>query len=169
MALSSLVPHAAYGYGLDREMLAMKLAISPSLTFRLSEWIRYIFARCMLTPFPRCLGRIPGRFLPRYSWMKYKNDEIHGELRPGRSLSPSSFQRDFLQMLLLFGTDFVTIAQTDMDGILAVDTLTTKVTCWYEIYWQIKAVMPLAAFCVPTLGELHDVHTINTTQGGSRL
>jgi hypothetical protein len=29
--------------------------------------------------------------------------------------------------------------------------------------------MPLAAFCIPTLGELQDVHTIHTTQGGSRL
>ena len=32
-----------------------------------------------------------------------------------------------------------------------------------------KLVQPLAAYCVPTLGDLKDTHTQYTTQGGSRL
>lgn len=93
--------------------------------------------------------------------MKYMNDQIAGELRPGKTLESFVLQRVF-SSVPEFGTDFVTIAQTDLDGVFAVDVADMNLSCWFEIYWVFKAVMPLAAFCIPTLGELHDVHTIKT-------
>lgn len=156
-----------YGYGIEREMLASEIGDFPFPDLQTigmdGTYLCEIYADGDVSDFKNTFN-----YLPRYSWMKYKNDVISGELRPGKSLESFVLQRVFTEAPE-FGTDFVTIAQTDLDGVFATDVATSKLSCWFEIYWVFKAVMPLAAFCVPTLGELHDVHTINTTQGGSRL
>ena len=35
--------------------------------------------------------------------------------------------------------------------------------------FQTRVSMPLADFCIPTLGEIGDTHTIKSSVGGSRL
>ena len=167
MALASLVPHAMYGSGIDREMLASEIGDFPFPDLQTigmdQTYLCEVYADGDVADFKNTFN-----FLPRYSWMKYIDDSVHGELRPGRSLEAFALQRVFAKAPE-FGTDFVTIAQTDLDGVFGTSVSVSNFSCWYEIYWVIKAVMPLAAFCVPTLGELHDVHTIQTTQGGSKL
>lgn len=167
MALASLVPHAMYGYGIEREMLANDIGDFP---FPDLQTIGMDATRMAEIYADGQEGHWKDAFnyLPRYSWMKYKNDVVAGELRPGKTLESFVLQRVFTQAPE-FGTDFVEIAQTDLDGVFSSDVANSKLSCWFEIYWVFKAVMPLAAFCVPTLGELQDVHTIHTTQGGSRL
>lgn len=167
MALASLVPHAMYGYGIDREMLAKEIGDFPFPDLQTvgMDGTKLCEVYADGTPL---LYNNTFNYLPRYSWMKYKNDQVSGELRPGKSLDSFVLQRVFSQAPQ-FGTDFVTIAQSDLDGVFATDVNVSNISCWFEIYWVFKAVMPLAAFCIPTLGELHDVHTIHTTQGGSRL
>lgn len=167
MALASLVPHAMYGSGIDREMLASEIGDFPFPDLQTigmdQTYLCEVYADTSPARFKETFN-----FLPRYSWMKYIDDSVHGELRPGKSLESFALQRVFTQAPQ-FGTNFVTIAQTDLDGVFGTSVNVSNFSCWYEIYWVIKAVMPLAAFCIPTLGELHDVHTIETTQGGSRL
>lgn len=167
MALASLVPHAMYGQGIDREMLASEIGDFPFPDLQTvgmdGTYVAEIYADGQISGFKDTFN-----FLPRYSWMKYIDDSVHGELRPGKTLESFALQRVFNDVPE-FGTDFVTIKQTDLDGVFATSVDISNFSCWYEIFWIIKAVMPLAAFCVPTLGELHDVHTIKTTQGGSRL
>lgn len=167
MALASLVPHAMYGSGIDREMLAFEVGDFPFPDLQTigmdHTYLCEVYADGDVANFKNTFN-----FLPRYSWMKYIDDSVHGELRPGKSLESFALQRVFTEVPD-FGTDFVTIAQTDLDGVFGTSVNVSNFSCWYEIYWVIKAVMPLAAFCIPTLGELHDVHTITTTQGGSKL
>lgn len=167
MALASLVPHAMYGQGIDREMLASEIGDFPFPDLQTvgmdGTYLCEVYADGIVDNFKNTFN-----FLPRYSWMKYIDDSVHGELRPGKTLESFALQRVFKEEPE-FGTDFVTIAQTDLDGVFGTSVSVTNFSCWYEIYWVIKAVMPLAAFCIPTLGELHDVHTIKTSQGGSRL
>lgn len=167
IALASLVPHAMYGYGIDREMLATEIGDFPFPDLQTvgmdGTKLCEVYADTDITKYGDTFN-----FLPRYSWMKYKLDQVAGELRPGKSLDSFVLQRVFTDAPE-FGTDFVTIAQTDLDGVFAVSVENMNLSCWFEIYWVFKAVMPLAAFCIPTLGELHDVHTITTPQGGSRL
>ena len=167
MALASLVPHAMYGSGIDREMLASEIGDFPFPDLQTigmdQTYLSEVYADIPISRLKETFN-----FLPRYSWMKYIDDSVHGELRPGKSLESFALQRVFTEAPE-FGTDFVTIAQTDLDGVFGTSVSVSNFSCWYEIYWVIKAVMPLAAFCIPTLGELHDVHTIQTTQGGSRL
>lgn len=167
IALASLVPHAMYGYGIDREMLATEIGDFPFPDLQTvgmdGTKLCEVYADIDISKYGDTFN-----FLPRYSWMKYKLDQVAGELRPGKSLDSFVLQRVFTDAPE-FGTDFVTIAQTDLDGVFAVSVEDMNLSCWFEIYWVFKAVMPLAAFCIPTLGELHDVHTITTPQGGSRL
>lgn len=167
IALASLVPHAMYGYGVDREMLASEIGDFPFPDLQ-TVGMDGVYSCEVFADQPIDHWKDTFSFLPRYSWMKYKNDQIAGELRPGKTLDSFVLQRVF-SSTPEFGTDFVTIAQTDLDGVFAVDVAEMNLSCWFEIYWVFKAVMPLAAFCIPTLGELHDVHTIKTPQGGSRL
>lgn len=167
IALASLVPHAMYGYGIDREMLASEIGDFPFPDLQ-TVGMDGVYDCEIYSDQPINVWKNTFSFLPRYSWMKYKNDQVAGELRPGKSLDSFVLQRVFTQAPD-FGTDFVTIAQTDLDGVFAVNVSEMNLSCWFEIYWVFKCVMPLAAFCIPTLGELHDVHTINTPQGGSRL
>lgn len=167
IALASLVPHAMYGYGIDREMLATEIGDFPFPDLQTvgmdGTKLCEVYADIDISKYNDTFN-----FLPRYSWMKYKLDQVAGELRPGKTLDTFVLQRVFTDAPE-FGTDFVTIAQTDLDGVFAVSVDNMNLSCWFEIYWVFKAVMPLAAFCIPTLGELHDVHTITTPQGGSRL
>lgn len=167
MALASLVPHAMYGAGIDREMFASEIGDFPFPDLQ-TVGMDGVYAAEIYADQSVDSWKDTFSFLPRYSWMKYKNDQISGELRPGKSLDSFVLQRVFTSAPD-FGTDFVTIAQTDLDGVFAVNVDEMNLSCWFEIYWVFKAVMPLAAFCIPTLGELHDVHTITTPQGGSRL
>lgn len=167
MALASLVPHAMYGYGIDREMLASEVGDFPFPDLQTVGMDAVYNCELYADGDPKDWK---GTFshLPRYSWMKYIDDSVHGELRPGKTLESFALQRVFIDVPE-FGTDFVTINQTDLDGVFSTSVSVSNFSCWYEIFWEFKAVMPLAAFCIPTLGEMHDVHTITTTQGGSKF
>jgi hypothetical protein len=78
-------------------------------------------------------------------------------------------QRRLGEEELTLTTAFLEIPQDALDDIFAVSTKVMKLSCWYEIFFEFKVSMPLADFCIPTLGELEDTHTIKSTVGGSRL
>lgn len=107
-------------------------------------------------------------YLPRYSYWKYIDDVACGQLRAGKPLQSFVLQRVF-SSVPEFGTEFCEIPKSALDAVLPTTEAVSHLSCWFEIYWVFKATMPLAAFCVPTLGELQDTHTINVKQGGSRL
>lgn len=167
IGLASLVPHAIYGQGIEREMFATEIGDFPFPDLQTVGMDQVYLGELYVGD---DISRLKDTFcyLPRYSWMKYKNDSVHGELRPGKTLESFVLQRVFTDYPD-FGTDFVTIKQTDLDGVFGTSVNVSKFSCWYEIYWRFRVVMPLAAFCIPTLGDLKDVHTIHTSQGGSKL
>lgn len=166
MGIFSLVPHAMYGYGADREMFSTNISNFPFPELQsvgmdaIKRYEVYYDSRQVDTEDFAYIGR--------YSWMKYIEDSVHGELRPGKSLQSFVLQRYFAAAPS-FGTAFLEIPETALDGVFAATENISGFSCWYEIYWVFKCVMPLAAYCVPTLGDLKDTHTIKTTQGGSRL
>lgn len=169
MCIASLYPHANYNYGLNRELTMLSLGDFPApelQTIGMEEIKNYeIGPITALTSYNSTFG-----YTQRYSRFKYMDDRASGELAPGKTLSQFQLQRVFpTNAAPQLGTDFVTIPQDALDSILTVNTATQKFTCWWEIYFNFKVVMPLADYCIPTLGELQDTHTIKTTQGGSRL
>lgn len=169
MCIASLYPHANYNYGLNRELTMLSLGDFPApelQTVGMEEIKNYeIGPITALASYTSTFG-----YTQRYSRFKYMDDRASGELAPGKTLSQFQLQRIFpTNAAPQLGTNFVTIPQNALDAVLTVNTATQKFTCWWEIYFNFKVVMPLADYCIPTLGELQDTHTIKTTQGGSRL
>lgn len=167
MCIASLYPHANYNYGLNRELTLTKLGDYPAPELQsvgMEEIKLYELGANFTNP------SITGTFgyIPRYSRFKYIDDHSSGELRPGKTLEMYQIQRKFTGTPVL-STSFVEIPQNALDGCFVTDTATMKLSCWWEIYFKLHVVMPLADFCIPTLGELGDTHTIKSTVGGSRL
>ena len=169
MCLFSLVPHAMYSQGVNRELTMLSLGDfpAPELQSVGNEAIKdyeLFFDTAFGTSFAESDDFA---YIPRYSRFKYMDDEIHGELRAGKSLDSFVLQRNIGTVVL--STAFLEIPQNALDDVFAVSTASMNLSCWYEIYFDFKVSMPLADFCIPTLGDIGDTHTIKTTQGGSRL
>lgn len=169
MCLFSLVPHAMYSQGVNRELTMLELGDfpAPELQSVGNEAIKeyeLIFDTSFGVSFK---DTDDFSYIPRYSRFKYMDDEVHGELRAGKSLDSFVLQRNIGTVTL--STAFLEIPQNALDDVFAVSTASMNLSCWYEIYFDFKVSMPLADFCIPTLGDIGDTHTIKTTQGGSRL
>lgn len=166
MCLFSLVPHAAYGYGLNRELTMLNIGDFPAPEMQtvgneaIKNFEMYLDDSAS---FATDFG-----YIPRYSRFKYMDDEIHGELRPGKTLDSFVLQRRFATAPSL-STAFLQIPQNALDSVFAVSTSSMNLSCWYEIFFSFKVSMPLADFCIPTLGDIQDTHTIKSSVGGSRL
>lgn len=169
MCLFSLVPHAMYGYGINRELTFLNIGDfpAPELQSIGNEAIYSNEVYFAETVFDSDVFA----YIPRYSRFKYMDDEVHGELRPGKSLDSFVLQRVFPKPLagLKLTTSFLEISQDALDDVFAVKTSSMHLSCWYEIFFEFKVSMPLADFCIPTLGDIQDTHTIKSHQGGSRL
>lgn len=169
MCIFSLVPHAAYGYGLNRELTMLKIGDfpAPELQSVGNEEIKSY--ELMLDAGTDISADYA--YIPRFSRFKYMDDEIHGELRPGRTLESFVIQRrlSFPNDTAKLSTSFLEIPQNALDSVFAVSTAAMNLSCWYEIYFKFRVSMPLADFCIPTLGDIQDTHTIKTPIGGSRL
>lgn len=169
MCIASLYPHSTYNYGMNRELAMTKLGDFPAPELQsvgMEDIKNYELSTSgnSVTAWNSTFG-----YIPRYSRFKYVDDHCSGELRPNKTMSMYQIQRDFGTSIPQLGTSFVTIAQNALDNVLSVNTATMKLSCWWEIYFKLHVVMPLADFCIPTLGELGDTHTIKTKVGGSRL
>lgn len=167
LGLFSLTPHAQYSYGIDRDFLRLGVGEHPFPVLQ-SVGMDAVKQYEVYATSSNISADTDFSYLPRYSYDKYVNDTVHGELRPGYSLSSFVIQRAFASAPS-FNTAFLEIGRNDLDSLLSVASSTLKFTCWYECFWVFKAVMPLAEFCVPTLGDLQDTHEIKVKQGGSRL
>lgn len=171
MVLASLVPHANYNFGLNRELTMTSLGDFPAPELQgvgMEEIKRYELGSTSTGVTSIDYVNATFGYSQRYSRFKFMDDRVSGLLRPGKSLQYFQLQRSFASQPTL-GTDFVTIPQNALDGVLNTTTSTSGLSCWWEIYFKLHVVMPLADYCVPTLGELQDTHTIKTTVGGSRL
>ena len=170
MCLFSLVPHAMYSSGVNRELTMIELGDFPAPELQsigneaIKEYELY-FSSTAGVPFEQSPDF---SYIPRFSRFKYVDDSVHGELRLGRTLDSFVLQRNIAANPTL-STSFLEIPQDALDDVFAVSTSSMNLSCWYEIYFDFKVSMPLADFCIPTLGDIGDTHTIKTTQGGSRL
>lgn len=95
------------------------------------------------------------------------NDEISHEVRAGRTLQSFALQR--VLSAEAWGTEFLEIGKSDLDDVFSVSTENMNLSCWYELFFEFKVVMPLSTFCIPTLGDLQDSHIQKVSIGGSKL
>lgn len=170
MCLFSLVPHAAYGQGINRELQMLEIGDFPAPELQ-SIGNQEIYGSELYWSARSDVDAVFG-YIPRYSRFKYMDDEVHGELRPTKTLHSFVLQRYLAPVSgydIDLSTSFLEIGQSDLDDVFAVSTESMNLSCWYEIFFEFKVSMPLADFCIPTLGDIQDTHTIKSKQGGSRL
>lgn len=104
----------------------------------------------------------------RYAWYKFEKDHVNGLLRPGSNLDTFALQRVF-NGVPIFGSKFLQVGLNDMDNVFAVSQEQSGFACWYDIYFTFHISTPLAAYCIPTLGEPKDSRTVWIDNGGHML
>lgn len=113
---------------------------------------------------------------PRYSSYKFNNDEVHGLLNDGESLSSFAIKRGFaLQGSptgLITGPTVPEVAYiktTDLDDVTTVGSAMSEYGYIFNIHWQEDHTLPLPAYTIPTLGEPKNTKTISVDKGGKAL
>lgn len=107
-------------------------------------------------------------YTQRYSECKYMDDEVHGLLRDGQSLDSFCLQRGFSSVPIL-GSAFLEIPRNYLDQVGAVASSVSDYGCWVDSYFAYKKSSTLPAYSIPSLGDMHDVHTEVIDNGGKRL
>ncbi len=161
IVLASLVPHAYYGTGARRHTQMMYPSDFPvPLLQGLGEQSIYKFE--VSDDLTLSQGEIDGvltaptfGYSPQYSWAKFHEDEVHGELRDSGSLKSFALKRSFDNSVAL-NTSFIQIPKTALDEVLAFPEAGNF--AWYDMYLNFKKVDTLSDYVIPTLGDLKNTH-----------
>lgn len=168
MVLFSLVPRAYYSTGTDRQFYQSSISDFPDPDFaNLGDQPIYQFelkGSYYGTPDnEKTFG-----YTQRDSHYKYKDDQVHGLLRDGSSLSSFALQRSFNTVQQL-SSEFLSIPRNYLDQVTATGISSSQYGCWVDSYFDCVASMPLPAYSIPTLTDPKDVHTITISKGGRTL
>lgn len=169
MVLFSMVPRAYYSTGTSRHFKAQTMADFPHPDFA-NMGDQPIF-NSELTNInysdPNYIETTFG-YQMKDSHYKYIDDQVHGELRDGGSLSMFALQRSFSSNPEL-SSSFLEIPTDFMDQVAAVDGDVSKYGCWVDVHFKAKSSMPLPSASIPTLTDPKDVHTVMVDKGGRTL
>lgn len=108
----------------------------------------------------------------RYANHKFKLDRISGLLKDDQSLQAFALQRSIAlnnQNTVQLGSDFLEIPTSYLDNVSAVQGDVSTYGCWVEANFPYKKVSTLAAYSIPTLGDIKNTHTEVMENGGKRL
>lgn len=173
MVIGSLVPDAVYGTGVNRDFFRSKIG---DFAFPLLQGVgdQPIYKAELAN-----VG-VDGNtmsdmatfgYTQRFSEYKFMEDEVHGELCDGRTLSAFALKRSFGGIPSVnLGSDFLQIPKSYLDGVAASDASTLSTFgAWADIFFQYRKVSVLSAYTIPTLGDPQNTHTEVLPNGGRRL
>lgn len=163
VVMFSLVPRAYYSSGTRRYLNYSK---SSDFPFPLLSGVgdQPILVQELSSQIISTDNQVFG-YSQRYSECKYMDDEVHGLLRDGQSLSAFALQRSFDSSVEL-STAFLEIPTNYLDQVLAVEG---DFNFWADCYFAYKKSSTLPAYSIPTLGDPKDTHTEVIPNGGKRL
>lgn len=169
----SIVPRAYYGTG-DRRYL--RYARQSDFAFPLLAGVGdqeiYLSELSNEGSGTPAYDRVFG-YTQRFSEYKYMDDEVHGLLRDGQSLSAFALKRSFVKEDVALGSDFLQIPQEFLDQVGAYygsdDSKVNSFGAWCDVFFAYKKVSTLPAYSIPTLGDPKDTHTEVIDNGGKRL
>ena len=112
-------------------------------------------------------------YTQRYAEYKNYLDEVHGLLVDGQSLASFALQRNFSLAesapVPKLGSEFIEIPTDYLDQVGAVSTDISNFGCWCNFWFNYKKVSTLAAYSIPTLGDMRNTHVEHVQQGGRML
>lgn len=170
IVIGSLVPHCFYSNGFDGDLLQNQIGdfASPKLQGLGEQSVAN----------SEVLGQHGGLtfgYTPQYSRYKYRNDEIHGELRDTPHASDSgslrvfALQRSIESILANLDSSFIEIPLNFLDQVFAVTSEQSGYGYMWYIQWQLKMTRPLAEYTIPTLGDPQDTYTTRIPLRGKQI
>lgn len=146
MVMFSLVPHAYYETGIDRQLLHLtvgdfgwpeyaKIGDQSVLGFELTAGAQ--------------AGEIAG-YNQRYSEYKMRLDKISGRLHEGQNLSVYALKRGFSQVPNL-GRAFLEIPQDYLDQVSQVSYEVSKFGCMVDCFFDTRSIRLLPSYSLPSL------------------
>lgn len=177
IVIASLVPHAFYSNGIDGDLLQSQIGdiASPKLQ-GLGE--QPVYREEVMGAYNTISSDPYFGYSPQYSRYKYRNDEIHGELRdtPHQPVAIGSgslryfvLQRTLENSNQILDTSFVEIPITFLDQCFSVTTAASGYSYMWYIQWQLKMTRPLAEYSIPTLGDPKDTYTTRIPLRGRQI
>ncbi len=173
MVIGSLVPDAVYGTGVNRDFFRSQIG---DFAFPLLQGVgdQPIYKAELAN-----VG-VDGNtmsdmatfgYTQRFSEYKFMEDEVHGGLCDGQSLSAFALKRSFDSIPSVnLGSDFLRIPVTYLDDVAASDaSVLSTYGAWADIFFQYRKVSVLSAYTIPTLGDPQNTHTEVIPDGGRRL
>lgn len=168
--LFSLVPHAYYSTGCRRYLTKH----NNSTDFAFPEfanlgdqevWLSELSAQA----FASTSGDTTIGYAQRYSEYKYHDDEIHGLLQDGQSLSSFVLQRGFDTTATL-SSSLLEIPTNYMDDVMVTTEAVSGFNAIVDCYFDAKYLRPLPEYSLPSLTEgIADGKDVYVPKGGTRL
>lgn len=170
MVLMSLVPHKSYSSGVSR---MFKRSTQSDFAFPLLQGLgEQSIDISEISGFMESGSSDLGTFgyTGLYSEYKFKNDEIHGQLRDGEPLDSFAIQSNFENYSdIELSSDFLLIPENYLDQVKSTTTEVSDLDAWYNIDFQYKKVSCLDSYSIPTLENPKNTHKTTIPKGGQHL
>lgn len=148
MVFFTLIPHAYYNTGVDRQLLHLSVGdfAWPEFANIGDQEIRTgeLTVAGSLNP-----GSVFG-YNQRYSEYKFKGDRISGLVRDGENMSVYALQRGFTTVPAL-GSDFLEIPTDFLDQVFGVSSTVSGFGCMIDAYFDCQALRILPEYSLPSL------------------
>lgn len=148
MVFFSLIPHAYYNTGIERDLLHRYLGdfAWPEFAGVGDQPIRAI----ELSTDPDVAPNLTWGYQQRYVEYKHKLDKITGLLSDGNSLAPYALQRGFAVSPEL-GREFLEIPTDYLDQVTGVTSELSGFGCMVDVFFDCKALRVLPEYSLPHL------------------
>lgn len=173
MVIGSIVPDAVYSTGVNRDFFRLQIG---DFAFPLLQGVgdQPIYKAELAN-----VG-VDGNtmndmatfgYTQRFAEYKFMEDEVHGGLCDGQSLSAFALKRSFGTLPnTALGASFLEIPVNYLDDVAASSSaVASDYGAWADIFFQYRKTSVLSAYTIPTLGDPHNTHIETVPTGGRRL
>ena len=182
LVIGSLVPEANYSTGISRDALIFTQNGSQvDLPDPLLENVgnEPIDSTELTGGFPISgSGTYPGQnmgvvfgYVPRNTWYKTSQNEVHGLLRAGQALASFIPQRSLAGLGFSISSAFLEIPTNALDGVTAVTAALSTYGVWVDSFIDLKVAEPLVESAMPSLQDPAYEHgkTVSVKYNGSSI
>lgn len=173
MIIGSIVPDAVYATGVNRDFFRLQIG---DFAFPLLQGVGdqpiYKAELANVGVDGDTMDKMATfGYTQRFAEYKFMEDEVHGGLCDGQSLSAFALKRSFAGLPeTSLGSSFLEIPVNYLDDVAAAETaVASDYGAWADIFFQYRKTSVLSAYTIPTLGDPHNTHIETVPTGGRRL
>lgn len=173
MVIGSIVPDAVYSTGVNRDFFRLQIGdfAFPLLQGVGDQPIYKAELANVGVDGNTMADMATFGYTQRFAEYKFMEDEVHGGLCDGQSLSAFALKRSFGTLPnTALGASFLEIPVNYLDDVAASSAaVASDYGAWADIFFQYHKTSVLSAYTIPTLGDPHNTHIETVPTGGRRL